>query len=69
MTCIWIMPTVSIKTMRRPHKNVEELIAFLGMIRIWDGEEPLGHGWAFRDHADEAASPGTEKDVTPFCLY
>lgn len=42
MICIWIMPTVSIKIMRRPHKNVEELIAFLVMIRIWNGEEPLG---------------------------
>lgn len=33
MTCIWIMPTVSIKTMRGPHKHMEGHIAFLKVIR------------------------------------
>lgn len=33
MICIWIMPTVSIKTMRGPHKHMEGNIAFLKVIR------------------------------------
>jgi len=33
VTCIWIMPTVSIKPMRGPHKHMEGHIVFLKVIR------------------------------------
>lgn len=33
MTCIWIMPTVSIKTMSGSHKHTEGYIGFLRMIK------------------------------------
>lgn len=45
MTCIWIMPTVSIKTMRGPYKHIEGCLAFLKVVR----NAGLGRIWGVLD--------------------